>query len=400
MHTRRRAFLTKQRLPLLLFLLTMLIISSCGINPASSAGQTSSHNIATDIGNSPEPGNIRKPYIPANGHYESLLTAHGITYFGSDNGNVYALQSSSGKVLWHYNTGNLIYVFAMMNSNIYAVGGANQDMVYALNAQTGALQWKFQVDSPVFGNVASNGSIYINTNGQSGHGGYVYAINAANGRLRWHYTGPIDMPTPLILAEGIVYITTSNMHPAASTYLMALRASDGQVLWRFKLGEPAGTPVMANGTVYINLSSGAIDALQANSGHILWSYSGSANDIYQLTIAGNFLYANDGKGAVFSLQLNNGKLIWQRTISVAFGDSLYGPAVVNNGNISLYTHEGIVYSLNTGNGTLLWQHSTNHSTISGNEWQPLPGKTGQRLLCSARQRWLATLATFRNDEFL
>ncbi len=352
---------TGQRLPLLLLVLVMLVISSCGINATGQSSQASSHNIATGLGGTPEPGNIRKPYIPTSGHYELLLEAQGITYFGSDNGNVYAMQAANGKMLWHYDSGYFVYAFAIMGGNLYAVGGSNQDMVYALNTQTGALQWKFQVDSPVFGNVASDGSIYINTNGQGGHGGSVYALDATSGSLRWHYTGAIDIPTSLIVADGVVYISPSNMHTGAP-YLAALRTSDGSQLWRMNISQPAGTPVIQNGVFYINFSSGAIDAFQAKSGYLLWSYPGSANEAYQLTIAGNVLLANDSSGSMFALQLTNGKLVWQHTISIAFGDTLSNTPVINNGNISLYTHEGIFYSFRASDGALLWQHNSNHST--------------------------------------
>ncbi len=61
---------------------------------------------------------------------------------GPTNNNVYALNASTGALLWKYTTGwQVVSSPAVANGVVYV--GSNDDNVYALNASTGALLWKY-----------------------------------------------------------------------------------------------------------------------------------------------------------------------------------------------------------------------------------------------------------------
>ena len=67
----------------------------------------------------------------------SPAVANGVVYVGSDDDNVYALNASTGALLWSYTTGNDVYSSpAVANGVVYV--GSDDGNVYALNANTGA----------------------------------------------------------------------------------------------------------------------------------------------------------------------------------------------------------------------------------------------------------------------
>ena len=63
-------------------------------------------------------------------------------YFGSDDGNVYAVDAESGRQIWQHSTrGPVPSTPAVVNGVVYVAsydGG-----FYALNAETGGVKWKF-----------------------------------------------------------------------------------------------------------------------------------------------------------------------------------------------------------------------------------------------------------------
>ena len=65
-----------------------------------------------------------------------------MVYFGSFGDKIYALNASTGALLWSYTTGNDVGSSpAVANGVVYV--GCNDDNVYALNAHTGALLWSY-----------------------------------------------------------------------------------------------------------------------------------------------------------------------------------------------------------------------------------------------------------------
>ena len=77
----------------------------------------------------------------------SPAVANGVVYIGSDDNNVYALNASTGALLWSYNTGNAVGASAAVANGVVYVG-TYQGNVDALNASTGALLWDYTGQRP------------------------------------------------------------------------------------------------------------------------------------------------------------------------------------------------------------------------------------------------------------
>jgi len=91
----------------------------------------------------------------------SPAVANGMVYAGSDDGSVYALNASTGALLWQFTTGNTVESSpAVANGMVYV--GSDDFNVYALNASTGAKLWQFTTGNVVESSPAvANGLVYI-----------------------------------------------------------------------------------------------------------------------------------------------------------------------------------------------------------------------------------------------
>jgi outer membrane protein assembly factor BamB len=357
----------KTSLVLLLALLTLVSMSACGKN-AATASTMAAYGQPAGAGATPESGINETPRVNPNGHYESIVVANDIVYVGSDNGNLYALQAGSGRVLWHYDTGSLVSIIAVQHNTAYAIAGANYDTVYALDASKGAVLWHHQVASTIFGLALDNEGVYINTNSSGSQGAAIYALRAGDGALLWQYTAQVDMPEALTVLDGIVYARASDMY-GRGEYLSALQASDGHLLWSMPTDEFAsGQPVEANGVVYIATST--VYAVQATTGKLLWHFTRFAEGEESMTaptVVNGVVYVDTQMGTVYALRASDGSLLWHYAVPASFDPTLSGSPVVVNGMVYVAAQSGTVYALRASDGSLLWQHNNGRSVFG----QPL-----------------------------
>lgn len=88
--------------------------------------------------------------------------------------------------------------------------GSDDGNIYALNASTGTKLWNFATNGVIFSSPAvANGVVYVGTEDTGSlDGGNLYALNAVTGAQLWSYnTGSIDLSSPAVV-DGVVYATT------------------------------------------------------------------------------------------------------------------------------------------------------------------------------------------------
>jgi outer membrane protein assembly factor BamB len=99
-------------------------------------------------------------------------------------GHLYALQSTTGKVLWHYDDNATSPAGAVLASGVIYTSAysQNSNVVYALRARDGSLLWRHSMGLPIYNAPVLNGAtVYVGT-----ADGSVYALRANNGAVRWH----------------------------------------------------------------------------------------------------------------------------------------------------------------------------------------------------------------------
>ena len=109
----------------------------------------------------PSNGQLKWSYTITGYVTSSPAVANGVAYVGSTDGNVYALNATTGANLWSYTTGgNVESSPAVANGVVYV--GSNDNNLYALNATTGAKVWNYTTGGSVYSSPAvANGVVYV-----------------------------------------------------------------------------------------------------------------------------------------------------------------------------------------------------------------------------------------------
>jgi outer membrane protein assembly factor BamB len=172
--------------------------------------------------------------------YPSPAVVDGVSYFGSNDWRVHAVNASTGSKIWSFLTGSSMYSSsAVVNGTVYF--GADKT-VYALDASSGEKIWNYTSGSVGESSPAvANNVVYIGSNDHN-----VYALDAANGNKIWNYTtGNMVNGSPTV-ADGVVYIGSKDNN------VYALDASTGSKIWSYLTGSQIeSTPSIANGILYI-----------------------------------------------------------------------------------------------------------------------------------------------------
>jgi outer membrane protein assembly factor BamB len=268
---------------------------------------------------------------------------NGVVYVGSQDHNVYALNASTGVLIWKYLTGNEVDASpAVANGVVYVV---SDNYLYALNASTGVLLWKYTVGYASSPTVA-NGVVYVCTDNDAS----VYALNAVTGALIWKYgTGGPTQASPAVVS-GVVYFSDG-------AGVTALNAATGALIWKYTTEAYIDSAAaVANGVVYIGViySMGyppGLYALNASTGAFLWAFYingvvGGEDGCFSPTVANGLVYVGCSTyyegAALYALDVATQLIVWQ----VGLGGS--APVLANG--VAYFGS----YALNAGTGAVLW----------------------------------------------
>ena len=317
--------------------------------------------------------------------YSSPAVADGVVFVGSTDGNLYAVDASTGAQKWKFTSrGRIVSSPAVLAGAVYFE--SYDSNFYAVDAATGALKWKFATngerrfaakhihgmlpeseampdpfDFYLSSPAVSNGVVYFG----SGDGN-VYALDAATGTLKWKFqTGDVVHASPA-LAEGLLFIGSWD------TYFYALDAASGAEKWRFKTGDDPvmhnqtgiqSSAAVANGVVYFGCRDSKLYALDALTGARKWVADNKGSwvigspavkdgKVYFSTSDGGLFHGVDARtGAeLFSLRFH-----WPMFSSPALA-----------GNIAyLGSHEGKLLAIDVAAHKSAWTFQTDASRENG-----------------------------------
>jgi outer membrane protein assembly factor BamB len=361
--------------------------------------------------------------------------ANGVLYFGGEFGYVYALSAATGKLLWSTPVpdSSSLSQPTIANDVLYTAG---HDALYALDATTGKLLWQaplpyqsysFLPSTPAVG----NGLVYVmgaqgvaafhlthgtlawkyaqpaqTVNGSAPEGDPtlanttlffgadgVYALNATTGKLRWHHAATVSQAqyaTPII-ADGTLYVTSSDGTEAApastptgkSSYLEALRPSDGKLLWHTAFSAwPASRPLVVAGALYLvgqdathYVNAGVTYAFDQQTGKARWNvpqpdttFLFASNTDWPPASDQTTLYL--GGSALVAITIATHAVHWQMATTerpslpgALVGTTLYvgigGSANYTCGGPTIPPTDGQVEAVNSATGATVW-----HVTLS------------------------------------
>ena len=141
-------------------------------------------------------------------------------------------------------------------------GSSADDKVYALDAMTGQHRWTFFTEGPVrLAPTISGSRLYVGSDD-----GCVYCVSADKGSLIWRYkaadqdrmvpgNGRIISLCPVrtgLVVDGTQLYFAAGLFPEEGTFLLALDAEDGSVIWKQKVSvSPQGYILASDERLYV-----------------------------------------------------------------------------------------------------------------------------------------------------
>lgn len=310
-------------------------------------------------------GTISRLRMPSPPDGLTALTVNGAAIYATSlNGYTYAFNATSGRMLWHQNTGGDNTSAPTVGGNTVYIGSGN---VYALDAHSGTVHWQFPTPDVVTSSpVLVNGFLYFGS-----YGNRVYALDAASGKKRWEYpTGGRVYVAPVI-DQGEVYFGAGD----DQALLSALNAQNGQRLWSLSTPIDGNSSLLAaHGLLYVQINH-RLFALNEHNGTAVWQ-SPVGSPIRSLLVNG-ILYASSFDNGLYAFNAQNGRLLWHNplnkmgagvtTAPVLLNGTLFVETIDEGGNPSQSSQprQAILHALDARNGIENWYASVawNISTI-------------------------------------
>ncbi|MDL5045320.1 PQQ-binding-like beta-propeller repeat protein [Oscillatoria amoena NRMC-F 0135] len=276
-------------------------------------------------------------------------------------------------------------------------GTKSSGAIFCLNARTGQPRWSpvfaFQNErgaeeqfkgffsSPAI--TSDGGSLIIGEGLHLDRNSALICIDTATGAIRWRVQTPLHLESSPAIEGDVVVIGAGSIERASDGkvapgdnpgFVLAVRISDGQELWRYPVNDPECSPAIHDGVVYIGsgfngkhvvaLRIEPDDELKARGvGRELWRTPTPHPVLSAITVHGDLLLfgCGDGdylragpNGAVIAIDRHTGQVRWQ-TSTQTIGASVLSPVAVRGDAAVVGVGNGEVVSLNLADGTLRWR---------------------------------------------
>ncbi len=271
----------------------------------------------------------------------SPVIAGGMVYFGSGDGNVYALDAASGDMKWKFQTGDVVHASPAFADGVVYFGSWDS-YFYAVDARTGKEKWRFHggEDAAIHNQVGFasspavvNGVVYTGCRDSN-----LYAIDAATGKEKWRFnnSGNWVVSSPAV-TRGKVFFATS----ASSLYIVLDAETGKPVAQQTTKAFVFSSPSVAGNSVYLGVLNGTLEARDLDSGDLLWEYQVPASK----RNAGWILTADRQFNAPMMFTSNWREAPIVTTVQAASVGSIFSSPLIVNDVIYFGSTDGSLYAV-------------------------------------------------------
>ncbi|WP_309044364.1 outer membrane protein assembly factor BamB [Marinobacter sediminicola] len=288
--------------------------------------------------------------------YLAPLNAGDVVYAASADGELVAVNSETGKLIWERE----------LQDRIFAGVGGDLEQLYlvtreadliALSREDGRELWRSALPTEALAAPQSNGSLVVaqTTDGR------VLAFDTADGEILWQYDGVVPAlslraaAAPLVGGDVVIAAFSNGK-------LMALAADSGQPLWQYEVGQPqgrtelerlvdiAGQPLVLESAIMVAGYQGKLALVDIRTGQEIWSRK--ASSLQAPMIGGGNIYMSSANGDVVAYRGSDRREVWlQDKLSWR---QLTQPAVYEN-YLVVGDYEGYLHVLSADDGRLVGQ---------------------------------------------
>jgi len=268
------------------------------------------------------------------------LLVSGKAIFASLNGKVYALDASSGTLVWSHDTGDRIVLEPQLfgqNSIAVATSGGRVSLI---SAENGGILMEKSLGGQPYSLASGAGKVYVALKDS------LLAFDSS-GAQAWsaNFSAPIGQAA---FSEDSLYFTSGGR-------LYRVDAESGEVRWAARADNSfLSRPVKSEGAVYIGASDGRLYSFDAKSGKLRWSYQTGGWVMSTPLVTDSSVYFGSNDGYFYSLSLA-GLLRWRTYI----GDGAWSQPQLYGSEVVFSANNGNVYGLDAENGSEKWSFSSN-----------------------------------------
>jgi outer membrane protein assembly factor BamB len=285
----------------------------------------------------------------------SPLVADGKVFVGTSGGKLYALDMTTGHIIWIFDCGSPISSSPAFQDGVVFFGTENVGKIYAIDASSGLARWLYQV--PAGAAVYSSPAVVDGKVIVGSSDGDLFCLNQAEGQVLWAtQLGGGYLSSPAI-QNGTVYVTSAlGVH--------AVDMLTGASIWEHATTWPVKScPAVADGLVFVGAEDDdRVYALDQSTGKLVWSlWTGgwltppAVDSSKQLAIIGS----KDFK--LYCVEEHTGYLKWAYVNGPNY---LSAPTISANGLVYIGTSDGSLRSVNETTGEEVWKYNVTTSIVS------------------------------------
>ncbi|MGE0395872.1 MAG: PQQ-binding-like beta-propeller repeat protein [Kofleriaceae bacterium] len=236
----------------------------------------------------------------------------------------------------------------------------NAEPVEPLGEDRLSLHWKFitadrltEVEPQEFASPA----VWADSLYTGSASGWFFALRASNGAVRWRKKLGAVNCAPLVLGTNL-YVGTSDGS------LIAMDAQTGQERWRYQSRGPIDqTPVATSELIVFSNEADQVVAVDAITGKFKWQYKTETPEEYTLrghagvAVDNDLIYTGFSNGTLAALRRDTGSVAWSTSLKAEadrFMDVDATPIVIEN-LVFASSSSGGVYALDKSTGLVRWR---------------------------------------------
>jgi outer membrane protein assembly factor BamB len=287
--------------------------------PWTQAGHDAQHSGVSTVGAPPGPllQTLWTLSRPGSTLTPPVVDAAGVAYTASTNGSVLAVSSSSGSVVWTYNTSDA----PMSVSPALGWGGllfvSTTSGVTALTTASGSLAWRASVTGGAPGApcLGVGLALYVSTSG-----GSLHAVHSLTGEVLWSFIAPGNASAtsdPSTTLDGAVVMF------AADNHVLAVNSSTGDLVWRVAVNATVVSEVVVDGSTAFVVTMAGLVAVDGgrNASVVVMAAAGSGTPRASVALGGHGTVLFTSPCCLVAVQASTGVEVWSRPLAVT------GPAL-------------------------------------------------------------------------
>ncbi|MBI4547445.1 MAG: PQQ-like beta-propeller repeat protein [Ignavibacteriae bacterium] len=211
----------------------------------------------------------------------------------------------TGRVVWRAVVGNVESSPLMIGDRLYVT--TLQGKLICVNKHTGETIWTYKIPvqqrpTIIRSSPSSDGNIIL----FGCDDGHLYAVDGNDGTFRWSAkTGGSIVSSPSIRARKVVVGSLDEI-------LYAFDVDNGNLVWKQALGAKIyASPAINEKHVYIGTSAQTFYCISLETGNVIWKFSTKSVINAPPLISGDIVYVGSLDKNLYALHSETGDLLWQ-----------------------------------------------------------------------------------------